>query len=131
MEEWIRWEPLKNISGRYYIDFFGMVGEEWDLVIKLSDKNKKKQVEIRFEGVIASYRYTNESYCFGIFGELSKKYGDDFYVNWSFFKINHSEYIKWITEKSYDLGFTHFCIIGGDEVLDIVASYEPIVKFIE
>jgi hypothetical protein len=131
MEEWTRWEPVKDISERYYIDFFGMVGDEWDFVIKLSNSDKTKQIEIRFEGVVTSYRYTNESYCFGIFGDLSKKHGDDFYSNWSFFKINKSNYVKWIIDESYDSGFIHFCIVGGDEMLDVIATYEPEIKIIK
>lgn len=131
MEEWVHWKPVQDISGRYYIDFFGMVGEEWDFVIKLSNFDNTQQVEIKFGGVVTSYRYTNESYCFGVFGELSRKYGDGFYSKWSFFKINNSDYVKWIINKSYDSGFIHFCIVGGDEMLDIVACYEPEVKVIK
>ncbi len=129
MEEWTRWEPKQNIIERYYIDFFGMVGENWDFVIKLH--NDEQKIEIRFDGMVASYKYTNESFCFRIFGELSEKYGGDFYSNWSFFKINNSEYIKWIIEKSYDSEeFMHFCIVGGDEVIDIIANHEPTVTTI-
>lgn len=130
MEKWTKWEPVSGIFGRYYIDFFGMVGDEWDFVVRLNDQHQAQKIEIKFTGVVTSYRYTNESYCFGVFGDLSKKYGDDFYSDWSFFKIIGSDYVQWIIDKSYDSGFIHFCIIGGDEMLDIVATYEPEVRII-
>lgn len=131
MEDWTRWEPAEGLSGRYYIDSFGMVGDHWDFVIMLCNEDNTQKVEIRFEGAVVSYRYTNESYCFGIFGQLSKKYGDEFYSTWSFFKIHNSDYIQWIVSKSYDSDFTHFCIIGGDEVIDIISTYEPKVTSIK
>lgn len=133
MEEWIRWEPIKGLLGKYYIDSFGM-SEEWDLVIQLSDHNNSKKIEIRFNGCIDAYRYTNDSFVFKVPSDLSKKYGDEFYANWSFFKITNSEYLQWLSEKSYeysqDFPFRHFCIIGGDEIIDILARYEPEVKII-
>lgn len=133
MEKWIRWEPLKDLSGKYYLDSF--VWPEEGLIIELSNENKGKKIQILFDGSIDAFRYTNESFCFKIFGDLSKQYGDDFYKNFSFFKVTNSEYLKWLSEKSLtwsnQFPFMHFCILGGDEVIDILARYEPIVKFIE
>ena len=45
MEEWTRWVPIPGLSGRYYIDFFGMVGDEWDFVITLSDHENLKKID--------------------------------------------------------------------------------------
>jgi hypothetical protein len=134
METWSRWEPIKNLSGRYYINSF-LLSEESDLVIKLSDEHNLQKIEIRFDGAIDAYRYTNESFYFKTFGELTEKYSEDFYSNWSFFKVANSEYLTWLSEKSCtfsnEFPFIHFCIFGGDEVIDILARYEPKVKIIE
>ncbi len=89
---------------------------------------------ITFNGSADSYKYTNESFCFKIFGDLSDKYGDDFYSNWSFFKITDSDYLKWLSDKSCTvsdtLSFQHYCIIGGDEVVDVLSQKEPEVTII-
>lgn len=51
MEEWTRWELKPNIIERYDIDFFGMVGQNWDFVVKLH--NDQQKIEIRFDGMVA------------------------------------------------------------------------------
>lgn len=132
MEEWARWEPINGLSGKYFIN--SLIISEERLVIHLSDNDKIKKIEIVFDNGIDGYRYTNESFYFKIFGDLSQKYGTEFYKNWSFFKVTNSEYLQWLSKKSRtwsdQFTFIHFCIFGDDEVIDILARYEPIVKFI-
>jgi hypothetical protein len=66
---------------------------------------------------------------------LTEKYGREFYKNWSFFKVTNSEYVKWLSEKSCayadEFSFTHFSIVGSDEIIDVLARYEPTVAFFE
>ena len=66
---------------------------------------------------------------------MSQKYGSDFYNNWSFFKVQNSEYLQWLANKSHgwsdSFSFTHFCILSGDEMIDIVTNYEPEIKVIK
>lgn len=131
MEEWTHWQPLENMSGKFYVDTLMMSDD--GLTIKLYKGEEK--IEIIFDGCIDAYRYTNDSFSFKIPSDLRKKYGIDFYGNWSFFKVTNSEYLAWLSEKSSeyskDFPFIHFCIIGGDEIIDVLARYEPEVRFIE
>jgi hypothetical protein len=132
-EEWTRWEPIKGISGQFYLD--SLAFSEEGLSIELSNKLNFKKIQIKFNNPIDTYRYTDESVCFGIFGDLSKKYGNDFYSTWSFFKINNSEYLQWLSEVSgksiNSLPFIHFFIKSSDEIIDILSPHEPEVKIIE
>ncbi|MBP6892597.1 hypothetical protein KBB68_03385 [Candidatus Babeliales bacterium] len=70
-----------------------------------------------------------------IFDNSSQENNKDCYANWSFFKIVNSEYLAWLSEKSCtwsdQLKFIHFCIVGGDEVIDIVTNYEPKVTIMD
>jgi len=131
MEEWIRWQPFEKMSGKFYVDTLMMLEE--GLIIKLSKGEQK--IEIVFDGYVDAYRYTNDSFSFKIPSDLAKKYGIDFYGDCSFFKVTNSEYLAWLLEQSCTWSgrfpFMHFCIVGGDEVVDVLAQYEPIVKFIE
>ena len=133
MEKWTRWEPVSGLSGKYYLDSFAW--SEKGFIVELIHAKKEEKVQVIFSNYIDAYRYTNESYYFKLFGDLSQQYGDDFYADWSFFKITNSEYLVWLSEKSCtwsdQLHFVHFCIMGGDEVLDIVTNYEPQVTFME
>ena len=126
MEQWARWEPINELSGKYSIN--SLIISEEKLVIQLSDHDNIKKIEIIFNSGIDGYRYTNESFCFKIFGDLSQKYGTEFYKNWSFFKVNQFRIYQMDFRKIYTWAnqhFIHFCIFGNDEVIDIVASYEP------
>ncbi len=130
MENWARWEPISNLSGKYYVDTILL--SEAGLIIRLFEGSKK--LELNFRYAADSYKYTNESFCFKIFGDLSSRYGDDFYNNWSFFKVTNSNYLQWLSEKSRTYSdyfpFQHFCIIGGNEIIDVLAQKEPEVTII-
>ncbi len=133
MEEWTRWEPIEKIFGRYYIDAL-ILSEKNDLIIKLSNENDTHKIKIKFPNPVGSYKYTNESFCFKIFGDLSDKYGVRFYSNWSFFKITNSQYLQWLSEQSGTISnvclLQHFCMVGGDEVIDVATQFEPEVTII-
>ncbi len=130
VEEWSRWQPAPNIEGRYYFDVLNTTEET--LIIHLNSVNNTQRIQLTFKDPALTYRYTNESWCFGIFGELSNKYDDDFYAKWSFFTITKSEYAHWALQQSKNNNaMTHFCIIGGDELIDILARHEPEITIIK
>lgn len=130
MEEWIRWEPIQNLAGKYYLD--DLIHSADGLILKLSDDNQK--IEIFFDGCVEAYRYTNESYYTAVFLKLSAEYGANFYAKWDFFKVIDSEYLAWVVDPSHTLSnqvsLTHFCIMGRDEVVDVIANHEPTVTTI-
>ena len=133
-EEWVRWEPIKDLSGKYSVD--SVIMGEKSLTIGLSSEcNPTKKVEVRFEYAVDAYRYTNDSFCLKVCTDLVAKYGKEFHGNWSFFKVDHSEYFHWLSGKSCayadEFPFTHFCIVGSDEIVDVLARYEPMVIFVE
>lgn len=132
-ESWIQWRPLDNLSGKYNLD--SLMHIEEGLVLRLSLGVDCKKLEIRFEHQIDAYRYTNDSFCFKVCGDLTKKYGLEFYAEWSFFTITNSDYLQWVSKNSQGyadaFSFIHFCIVGADEIVDVLARYEPIVRFIE
>lgn len=125
MEKWTRWEPINGLSGQYSLDYFAW--SEKGFVVELISGKKEERIQILFDEYIDAFRYTNESFYLKLPG--------DFYGEWNFFKATNSEYLKWLSEKSCTLSdrmhFIHFCILGGDEVIDIVANYEPKVRFME
>lgn len=133
MDKWTRWQPTQGLSGKYYIDSL-IISKNWDLIVQLSNQDETQSIEITFKGSIDAYRYTNESFCFATFGDLSAQYGTEFYKDWSFFNIENSNYLKWLSERSRTVSdsfnFKHYCIFGGDEILDILAHVKPHVKIL-
>lgn len=132
MEEWMRWEPINGVEGKYFVNLLSLSDD--GLVIRLSDWDEKKKIEVIFDGYVDAYRYTNDSFSFKIPAVLSEKYEKGFYKDWSFFKVVNSDYLHWLSEKSSgyadDFPFVHFCIMGGDEIVDILSRYEPEVRII-
>jgi len=67
--------------------------------------------------------------------DLKNTYGGDFYGNWTFFKVENSSYLKWLSEQSCTvtdhLNLQHICCITEDSILDIATSYEPEISLIE
>lgn len=134
-EQWMKWEPIKGLSRKYDVDFI-LDGKEGGLIIRLyDDKGKSKKIDMIFKNYAISYRHANESFRIKVIYDLEKKYGKDFYGDWTFFKVLNSEYLHWLSEESchiYEgISFTHFCILGADSIVDVIASYEPLVQFVE
>ncbi len=129
MEEWTRWQPAQGLSKKYTIN--SLTWSELGVIITLSDYDNRHQAQVVFENFVDAYRYTDQSYYSKKLTYLADTYGKDFYENWSFFKVTHSDYVQWIIEKSYESNFIHFCIVGNNKILDIVNGYEPEIKIIE
>ena len=132
-ENWTRWEPILGLSESHYIDSVSN-DENGFMIILLDANNKSKKLFIKFENSVDCYRSTNESYTGSLVRDLRIKYGKDFYVNWTFFKVTDSEYLQWLSEKSGGLSDTrkliHFAIFSLDELLEVVCPYEPTVRLV-
>lgn len=133
-EEWTRWTPIEGLAEKYDVDFI-LDGKEGLKIRLYQDGNRTHKVDLIFEGYADTYRHTNESFRIKTVHELAQKYDKEFYGNWSFFKVSDSEYLKWFSEESCEYSeefdFTHYCILGTDSVVDIIARYEPTVEFIK
>ncbi len=133
-EEWIRWVPIEGLIEKYDVDF--LLNGKKGLIIRLcQDENKTSKIDIIFENYADAYRHTNESFRIKTVHELAQKYDKKFYGRWTFFKVSNSEYLKWFSEESCEYSnefdFAHYCILGTDSVIDIIARYEPTVTFLE
>lgn len=134
IEKWTRWEPLPNLASKYDVNAinFGKKG----LKITLAEKEQDhKTVIISFKDPIVSYTRTDESFTSGLAYNLSMMYGDVFYAKWTFFKIINSNYTKRSLEKSKKLIYDsshliHFSLLTCDDVIDIIADYEPEVTLV-
>lgn len=131
-EEWTRWEFCPGLSGKYDIET--LVSNLDGLFVKLSSPDNDRKVELAFTPCADAYRQTNESFIFVLPGKLEKKYGGEFFANWTFFKIANSEYLSWLSNRSQgyseEFGFVHYCMLGDDAVIDIIARREPHIKIL-
>jgi hypothetical protein len=133
MEKWERWEPIKNLSSEYYLE--SILFDDDGLKIILSDEiDSTKKLNIVFDGVVASYKLTDETYKIETWAFLDKQYGKAFYSKWRFFRVFNSSYLKILSEDSCGIADSHellHFVITGNEVLEVIVAYEPIVEIIE
>ena len=137
VEQWIRWVPLENLASKYYVEDISDSFHGFKVILVEAhnkEKNKEKKIEIFFKDSIWAYRNTYESFRIETLAFLKENYGTKFYGEWTFFKVINSTYLTWLSVESgtvtNDLNLIHFCIYSTEEVVDIVAGYEPIVKFL-
>ena len=49
-----------------------------------------------------------------------------------FFEVKNSELIKWCVQESCEFyennQLKHYCIVTSEEMIDIVSTFEPIIK---
>lgn len=132
-EQWAKWEPIKGLSSKYYIDSISDNIKEFRVI--LSDtQDEKKKVHVVFENSVDAYRSTDESFRLDMLYSIDKQYGTKFYAEWTFFKVTNSQYLTWISEQSFgitnNLHFIHFSFLAVDSVLDILTTYEPKVEIV-
>src|SRR5437764_1064226 len=130
-EKWTRWEPIIGLSKKYHSK---LISNSYSrgFRINLADENDKR-VSILFSGSVISYRVTSESHIFNTLTFLEANYETKFYSEWTFFKIENSEYLDWakkqLIAEDY-LQLTHLCILADDLMLDFITTYEPKVKYL-
>lgn len=132
-EEWTRWKPIEGLAEKYDIDYI-LDGTNGLIIRVYEDNDPAKKIDVIFERYTDSYRHTKESFRSELIHSLDNKYGKSFYTKGTFFKVTGSEYIKWLSNASNTYSdmfpLIHFCILGVDSVVDVIARYEPTVIMI-
>lgn len=133
-EKWSKWQPLQELAPHYYIDDIHDTMEGFAIILS-EEKNREAKIRIFFADSVDAYRSTYNSFRYKLIDDIDKQYGSEFYTKWTFFKIERSEYINWLSEQSYEfsdgISPIHFCLIALDSVVDVIAAYEPKVEILK
>ena len=120
-EIWNKWKPNSNLSNKYYVD---SISDAEDFVIELSDEQGNK-IKLLWDCIVESYMCTDE------INRTRDYYSNEKLTKWTFFEVQNSKYICWLHYKSIGIldieSVKHFCIIGINSVVDIVALDFPII----
>jgi hypothetical protein len=130
-ETWKRIEVLSvDFSNNYYLISFNYDNNGLKLILK--KVRVELYLEIYFDGDISSLRFADEGMRLKLYDQLIEKYGIDFHQKWTFFQAEKSEYLFWLTEQSYGLSnvyeVKHFIVMCTDAIIEIIASYDPIIR---
>ena len=130
-EKWFKWEPSVNLKPNY--DVISINDNMDHLKILLFSVDRKQKMSVIF-GSSWAHKKSYESFRMHLIAQLSERYGDEFYTKWSFFKIENSNYLNWLSAESSGwtdmLNLNHFVIMGIDFIVDVVATEEPTFKFL-
>ncbi len=133
-EKWIKWNPINKLSNQYYVESISDNFSEDLKIILIDDDNPQNKVLITWANSVYAYRKTYETFTILTLNNLDAEYGTVF-RNWSFFKIENSKYLKWLSEQSCgitdSLNLVHFCIYSTEEMFEVIANYEPNISLIE
>lgn len=88
--------------------------------------------EIFFDGATIFSRRGLESFMMQTWSKVQIQYNDRyFFRNHFFYEVLNSKLVCWIKEESQgfydDLKIRHYSIVTSNEIVDILASFEPIV----
>ena len=130
-EKWTQWKPIKNLSTKYSIDFIIDNINNFEMLL-FDTNNKKKVIKIELDGTPEAYRKIDISLRWNTINFLDEKYGYKFYKEWTFFKIQNSKYISWLSEESYitNPNLRHFAIITNKSLVDILDFHEPKIEIL-
>lgn len=132
--QWERWEPIKNLNDKYYIESITDTLNGLNIILFEMDDRKKK-IQLLFKNGVFSYRVTDEGLRMNLIGLLDNQYGGNFYGYWTFFKVIDSPYLQWLSQESCEtsdaISLKHFCLVAADSIMDIIHSKEPEVILLE
>jgi len=136
-ENWKKWEPIKDSSNKYIINSIKF-NSEAELQIALSEfeGKEKKTIFITFTG-INNYRMVNEKIKNYVLAALASSTGSYIYMNWTFFKVGNSSYLKWLLDESDTLSEIfygikdHYVIASKNILLEVASNSEPVIEIID
>ncbi|WP_206920081.1 hypothetical protein [Alicyclobacillus suci] len=128
--EIVRWLPSESVCGKYELDRISLDSEE--LVLDFTKSNGGDNCKIIFDGVVLSFRNTDEGVRLRFLDVLSENKGDEFYSNWTFFKCLNSTYIDWVNAESYekyaDYRIEHYIFLGTNSMLEVISTFDPLIS---
>src|SRR3990167_8567550 len=97
-EKWVKWHPSSDLDDKYYIDSIIDTIDEFQILFVSTNSNRK--LRILFEHGVDVYRCTEERFRLKLISKLNREYGNNFYSQWTFFRVENSDYFKWLEKES-------------------------------
>ena len=96
-------------------------------------ENDEYILEVFFDGIPVLIQNSIEGIRMRTWATIQDINGDkEFFRNWFLFKVFNSKLIEWIVDESCGFyskeSLNHYSIVTGEELVDIVATFKPIIK---
>ena len=123
-ETWVQWKPVEGLAPKYNIDSLVDTINTFTIILSVMN-NPQKCLEVYFDSGVNAYRLTKGVYWRNSLHKLDKNYGKDFYEKWTFFKVENSSYLSWLSKESFGISdsrnFVHFAFLAVNSILEIIA----------
>ena len=100
MEKWERWTVNPEIPAK--LELQALIDDKDGLRLVLTDVHENTYTFL-FDGLVLSYRNTDEGTLNRTLEHLYKHYDPDFYGDWTLFQVTDSNYLKWLAEESTNI----------------------------
>lgn len=126
--DWYSFKPMENLN--FWASMNYLRSEDRDLFIQFNDRGgSRKKLTITFKGSVCAYRITEESAAHGMLCSLLNRYGDNFIAEQRFFEVRKASYFEDVVRDCYSdeyiLKLTHYCFVGTEEFIDVIADSVP------
>lgn len=129
MEKWERWTINPEIPAK--LDLQALIDDKDGLTLVLTDAHENTYTFL-FDGLVFSYRNTDEGTLFRTLKHLSKHYNPDYFGDWTLFQVTDSSYLKWLVEESENIYETvydikHYVFLTSNDVVEVLSTEPPIL----
>lgn len=130
-EQWSHWEAFPdNNNCAYFVTQINDNRKGFEIILRTNGP-ENREVRIVFKKSVIAYSRTGESFTNEILTYLDAHYGRNFYKDRFFYVVKNSAYLenvsKKLDERTKNGWLMHFVLFTWDDMVDIIADYEPTI----
>ncbi|MBG0917870.1 hypothetical protein [Exiguobacterium sp. SRB7LM] len=130
MNEWEKWIPVESIPERLHKE--SLIDDGDSLRIIVSDATEGQKYSFLFDGLLLSYRNSDEGSRLRMLEHLDRYYAHLEYGNWTLFKMKNSSYLEWFAQESLEryVGMgevEHYVFLTSNDVIEVLSADPPTV----
>lgn len=130
MNEWEKWTPLESMPARLYKE--SLLDDGDSLRIILRGETEGQKYSFLFDGLVLSYRNSDEGSQMRMLEHLDRYYAHLEYGNWTLFKMKNSSYLEWFAQESLEryegMGeVEHYVFLTSNDVIEVLSADPPTI----
>lgn len=130
MNECEKWIPVESIPARLHKESLMDDGDSLRIIV--SDATEGQKYSFLFDGLLLSYRNSDEGSRLRMLEHLDRYYAHLEYGNWTLFKMKNSSYLEWFAQESLEryegMGeVEHYVFLTSNDVIEVLSADPPAI----
>ena len=130
MNEWEKWIPVESIPARLHKESLMDDGDSLRIIV--SDATEGQKYSFLFDGLLLSYRNSDEGSRLRMLEHLDRYYAHLEYGNWTVFKMKNSSYLEWFAQESLEryegiVEVEHYVFLTSNDVIEVLSADSPTI----